>query len=48
MLALATAVPSTVKQADSFHRGVGPWKIMASVEWERLKSIDWFNNHRLL
>jgi putative transposase len=34
-------------KAEVIHR-LGPWKIMASVEWERLKWIDWFNNHRLL
>jgi putative transposase len=29
------------------HR-LGPWKTMASVEWETLKWVDWFNNRRLL
>ena len=28
--------------------GIGPWKSMASVEWETLKWVDWFNNRRLL
>ena len=26
----------------------GPWKSMREVEWETLKWVDWYNNHRLL
>jgi hypothetical protein len=34
-------------KAEVIHR-LGPWKTMASVEWETLKWVDWFNNRRLL
>ncbi len=27
---------------------IGPWKSMREVEWETLKWVDWYNNHRLL
>ena len=27
---------------------IGPWKSMCDVEWETLKWVDWYNNHRLL
>ena len=33
-------------KAEVIHR-LGPWKTMAAVEWETLKWVDWFNNHRL-
>ena len=27
---------------------IGPWKSLREVEWETLKWVDWYNNHRLL
>ena len=26
---------------------LGPWKVMAQVEWETLKWVSWYNNERL-
>ena len=34
-------------KAEIIHR-LGPWKTLAAVAWETLKSVDWFNNRRLL
>lgn len=44
--ALAETIIGLFK-AEVIHR-LGPWKIADAVEWETLKWIDWFNNHRLL
>ena len=44
--ALAETINGLYK-AEVIHR-LGPWKTMASVEWETLKWVDWFNNRRLL
>jgi len=43
--ALAETINGLYK-AEVIHR-LGPWKTMASVEWETLKWVDWFNNRRL-
>ncbi|WVX48240.1 IS3 family transposase ISRtr2 [Roseobacter fucihabitans] len=44
--ALAETINSLYK-AEVIHR-LGSWKTIASVEWETLKWVDWFYNHRLL
>jgi putative transposase len=44
--ALAETINGLYK-AEVIH-WLGPWKNIASVEWETLKWVDWFNNRRLL
>jgi putative transposase len=44
--ALAETIIGLFK-AEVVHRA-GPWKTADAVEWETLKSVDWFNNRRLL